>query len=286
MNHPASHLTWKHHAVSWLRRSGLLMLVDHVKFWLLAVRLNGSNSRFQREHPEFITPPLSLAYDAYSHIDLRAYHDSGLRHATYLGELIRQYSVPCPVVLEWGCGPVRILRHLRGVLPEGSELHGCDYNPATVDWCRKTFPQLHVILNHLEPPVDLPDSLFDVIYALSVFTHLSEPMHIAWKNELVRLLKPGGILIVTLHGDRYRNVELLPDEQAIYDRGELVVRGNVQEGKKWFAAFHPPVYVRNQLFADMIELKHEPSPLANSLEQDVWVLKRKGRASRPSATDR
>jgi len=274
MNHPASHLTWKHHAVSWLRRSGLLMLVDRCKFWLLAAQLCGANRRFKKEYPKFTTPPLSLAYDAYSHIDLRAYHDSGLRHATYLSDLIRQYSAPHPAVLEWGCGPVRILRHLIELLPAGSELHGCDYNPTTVAWCQKTFPQLHVMLNNLEPPVKYPDASFDVIYALSVFTHLSEPMHSAWKNELVRLLKPGGILIVTLHGDRYRNVELLPDEQVVYDRGEIVVRGNVQEGKKWFAAFHPPGYVRSQLFAGMTELKHEPSPLANSLEQDVWVFRK------------
>ncbi len=258
-----------------LRRSGMLDAFDGIKFHWMKRQWQAANLAFQQAHPAFPTPPLELAYDAYAHIDLKSYHDLGRNHARYISELISAHGKATnPRVLEWGCGPARVLRHLPSFLPPDSEVHGTDYNPDTVSWCRTTLPQLNVVANQLEPPLPYPDDSFDAIYVLSVFTHLSEAMHHAWSVELTRLLKPGGILIVTTHGDRYRSVELLPDEQAVYDRGDLVVRGNVQEGKKWYAAFHPPSYVRQKLFPRLTECAHHPSPLANSLEQDVWVFRK------------
>ncbi len=268
-NHPRARL------VALLRRAGLLDLFDRMKFIWLCRQWREANEVFRKAHPDFPTPPLALAYDAYAHIDLKSYHDLGLSHARFIASLIAQHSaVTKPRVLEWGCGPARVLRHLPGLLPAGSEVHGTDYNPATVAWCQATLPHLQVVANQLEPPLPFPDGQFDAVYVLSVFTHLSEAIHRAWSAELVRLLKPGGILVVTTHGDRYRRAELLPAEQAAYDRGELVVRGQVQEGKKWYAAFHPPVYVRTTLFPGLTECAHHPSPLANSLEQDVWVFRK------------
>jgi SAM-dependent methyltransferase len=87
---------------------------------------------------------------------------------------------------------------------------------------------------------------FDVIYCISVFTHLSEPLHYQWVEEILRLLKPGGLFIGTFHGDRYRD-HLDPDEQKKFDDGELVVRDKIREGKKNFASYHGNRFVQNLL---------------------------------------
>jgi len=42
--------------------------------------------------------------------------------------------------------------------------------------------------------------MFDLIYGLSVFTHLPESSATKWLLEMQRVLKPGGILIVSIHG--------------------------------------------------------------------------------------
>ena len=57
-----------------------------------------------------------------------------------------------------------------------------------------------------QPPergVDYPDATFDLIYAFSVFTHLAPAGQTFWIAELTRVLKPGGCLFLTTHGEHY-----------------------------------------------------------------------------------
>ncbi len=46
----------------------------------------------------------------------------------------------------------------------------------------------------------MEDGSFDLIWAVSVFTHLAETWS-AWLLELHRVLKPGGILLATFMGE-------------------------------------------------------------------------------------
>ena len=70
----------------------------------------------------------------------------------------------------------------------------------------------------------------DIIYGISIFTHLSEKMHFSWTKELTRVLKNDGILFLTTHGDAHK-FKLLPKEQVIYENGNLVVHGYKKEGR-------------------------------------------------------
>ena len=266
----------REYVVRILRFTGLLSLYDRLKFHACVARAREQNDAFVLEHPDFTLPPLELMYDAYAHVQYRVYHDSGRTHAEYLAGLARQHATsPIQSVLEWGCGPARVLRHMPSLLaPDAMQIVGTDYNPSTIAWCTEAFPSLRFAENGLEPPLPLPPAMFDFVYALSVFTHLSEPMHTAWRDELLRVTKPGGLLIATLHGDRYREHHLLPDEQRDYDAGRLVVRGSVTEGKKWFAAFHSPDFVKRHFGAAWEIVAHIPSPLPNSIEQDIWVFRK------------
>jgi len=68
-------------------------------------------------------------------------------------------------------------------------------------WCRANLsPVAQFDANPHLAPTRYADGAFDFIYALSVFTHLPEDHQFAWLAELRRILKPGGILITTVHG--------------------------------------------------------------------------------------
>ncbi len=129
--------------------------------------------------------------------------------------------------------------------------------------------------NDLAGRLDWPDRSFDLVYSLSVFTHLTESVGLAWIEELTRVLKPGGHLVITTHGDHYR-ANLTPDDREAYDRGEAVVRLLGRDGSNDFATFHPPAYVRDRLTRGLDIVEHRPEGALGNPRQDLWLLRKPG----------
>jgi len=66
-------------------------------------------------------------------------------------------------LLDFGCGPGRVLRQL---LHEGEqgELHGCDIHGPGIAWLRENAPPgVQLFVNGELPPLDRPDAYFDLI---------------------------------------------------------------------------------------------------------------------------
>lgn len=259
-------LTMRQRIAAVLRKLWVLQLADYLFFLFLLFRLRIGNRNFRLSHPELCVPPASILYDILGTCDIEGFFISGKEHASSIGKIIGQTHAGRPLkILEWGCGPARVLQYLRSQSDDLWELYGSDYNPVTVDWCRTNLPQIRFFNNTLEPPIQAESESFDVIYCISVFTHLSESLHYQWIQEILRLLKPGGLFISTFHGNRYRD-HLSLEEQKKFDIGELVVRDKIREGKKNFAAYHGDRFVYNLLspFSSFWCLE-EPA-----MQQTVW----------------
>lgn len=155
-------------------------------------------------------------------------------------------------VLDFGCGCGRVARHWAAV--EGPELYGCDYNPDLVAWCAENLPHMRVAPNQLAPPTPYVSGSFDLIYAFSVFTHLDEALQSDWLAEFRRLLRPGGMLVLSLLGDRVR-YRLDRAEQRRFDRGEMIVRRPRMSGRNLCTVYHPHPYVTGTLLADFAEVR-------------------------------
>jgi SAM-dependent methyltransferase len=113
-----------------------------------------------------------------------------------LRELCGTHHVALHRVLEFGCGWGRILRFfVRDLEPEN--IFGIDVHPEMTALCNSGTPWAQVTRCQPQPPAALADQHFDLIYAYSVFTHLSEAAHVAWLAEFDRLLRPGGLLVLT-----------------------------------------------------------------------------------------
>lgn len=267
--------TARQRITSLLRKARLLTPADRAMLLFELLKVYRSNRRFVAEHPDFAVPPAVLAYDAYNHVNWREYHDSGILHARLIADLIREHIAADPLkICEWGCGPGRVIRHLRGALADRTvELFGADYNPASVAWCRTHLPGAKFRHNGLEPPLPFENATMDALYAISVFTHLSAEGHSRWIEEVFRVVRPMGIVIFTTHGGACLD-RLLPQEQQEYRAGNLVVRGGVYEGSKCFVAYHPPAYVRAQLLQGADVVAHLPSPTVYQMVQDVWVARK------------
>lgn len=258
-----------------LRKFHLLQAAD--TFWFLRMywQSRAANNRFKKQHPDVPSPPWMMLYDIQGNCDLAGFHASGKESATEIARLVHENAhAPGGAlrILEWGCGPARVLQHLDS--GEGSpwQLYGSDYNPRTVQWCRQRFPRIHFLDNGLLPPMPMEAGSIDVFYCISVFTHLSEESHYQWIEEVQRLLKPGGLFIGTFHGDAFRG-QLTAEEQQGYDCGQLVVRDKIQEGKKNFSAYHCDSIVRRLLSPfDAVTKQNMP----DSFHQTVWTAVKKG----------
>jgi SAM-dependent methyltransferase len=172
-------------------------------------------------------------------------------------------------VLDFGCGCGRVTRYWLGT---GAHVAGSDLNEDAVEWCRKNLPFARFEENGLAPPLDFEDAGFDLVYGLSVFTHLPEELQIAWLHELSRVLRPGGRLLLTTHGSWYRG-RLDPLERARFDAGEIVVRWQEVAGSNLCAAYHP-----RQALARLADRFEEIAFVAEGAKgnphQDVHVFRR------------
>lgn len=200
---------------------------------------------------------------------------TGAASAEMVAAAVERHGAPLQsgtALLDFGCGCGRVARHWAR-LP-GVELHGSDYNARLVGWCGANLPFGQFAVNGLEPPLAAPDERFDLVYAISVLTHLTEEQGDAWLEELRRVLRPGGLLLVTTHGDRYVEA-LTQQERERYRAGELVVRWQTVAGTNLCATYHPPEYVHERFSRRLEVLEHAPEgAAAGSPHQDLVVLRR------------
>jgi hypothetical protein len=109
-----------------------------------------------------------------------------------------------PYLLDFGGGWGRVSRFfLRDTKPEFIWIADCMSD--SLYWLRETRNPCNLIKNNAMPPIQGLQTLFHVIYAFSVFSHLSQKSCDAWITYLLNLLHPGGLLIITTRGRAFMN---------------------------------------------------------------------------------
>lgn len=119
-----------------------------------------------------------------------------IRHVldSHFGRAIGDFEA----ILDWGCGCGRVLQYLAGDGRPG-RFHGCDVDPDNLDWCRRNIPGVAFADSAQHPPLPYAADSFDLVYGISVFSHLGPAMEEAWVAELHRVLRPGGIALMSLN---------------------------------------------------------------------------------------
>jgi glycosyltransferase involved in cell wall biosynthesis/SAM-dependent methyltransferase len=102
-------------------------------------------------------------------------------------------------ILDFGCSSGRVVRVLAAAYP-GVEWHGCDPIASAVEWARENILGVEFTASPVDPPLDYPDSFFDAVYAISIWSHFGEGAAVRWLDEMHRVIRPGGHLLLTSHG--------------------------------------------------------------------------------------
>lgn len=147
-------------------------------------------------------PPAVMRFRVIGDCSIEEFFQGGERTREALESAAREAGKPIEMFrngLDFGCGCGRVVRAFRRHAPH-LKLHATDVDAEAIAWCRQHLPLAEFRVNGGTPPLPYADAQFDLIWAISVFTHLDEERQFVWLAELRRILRPGGILLATVYG--------------------------------------------------------------------------------------
>jgi SAM-dependent methyltransferase len=189
--------------------------------------------------------------------------------------------------LDFGCSSGRVVRVLAAAFPE-VEWHGCDPIPDAIGWASEHLPGIEFKLSPDHPPLEYEDEAFDAVFAISIWSHFAEHAALDWFAEMRRIIRPGGRLLVTTHGEHtivhtaregVRGKEQLDDVRAALARGgfwyaaEFGAAGDHGvTNPDWGTAFLSAEWLLAKLTPEWRIALFRPGRV--ELNQDVYVLER------------
>jgi SAM-dependent methyltransferase len=189
--------------------------------------------------------------------------------------------------LDFGCSSGRVIRVLAAAYPNVRWL-ACDPNERAVAWGRENLQGIDFSVSGDEPPLPYEARSLDLAFAISIWSHFEPGLGLRWFDEMHRLLRPGGHLVMTTHGltsigyyavNGLRSPEQSQEiEDSLYRRGwwyapEFGNRGDwgvVNPG--WGTAFISVEWLLSHLCPRWRVVEFAPG--RNALNQDVYVLER------------
>jgi ubiquinone/menaquinone biosynthesis C-methylase UbiE len=176
-------------------------------------------------------------------------------------------------VLDFGCGCGRTIRWF---LQAGgtAEFHGADVDEHAIEWCKRNLPGGHFSATLQDPPLPCSAEYFDVVYCISVFTHLNEAMQDVWLREIYRILKPGGVLLLTVYGKSASKHLDAEGQTRLRTHGFVYRKSDKLTGimPDWYkTTWHSKDYIINRLSAVFGDVRYHPVPTG---VQDIVVARK------------
>ena len=202
-----------------------------------------------RNPPEGATPPALLRFRIGGSVSVPDFLEVGRATAENIELALRvigRSTAAYQRILDFGCGCGRTLRWTLEQNPKTRFAAG-DVDAEAVTWCRRHLPGPRYEVIQTAPPTPFGDESFDLIYAVSVFTRMDAPAQIAWLKEFRRLLEPGGLALVTVHGEKTWTGT--PVEAQVRERGFLCEASEKLAGilPDWYqTAYHSEEWIRRE----------------------------------------
>ncbi len=162
---------------------------------------------------------VARGYDAIvEHVGLepRFYDDCIAFHSSYAGN-----------ILDVGCGRGFLLKKLKAVAEDGTQLYGLDISPKLVEIAKSNVPDAQIVVGDAEA-LPYENGMFDTIFMTEALEHMLDFKKAL--SEIARVLKPGGTFIVTVPNrdwasyefyDKIRNHNLQPVDDHYFRYSEI-----------------------------------------------------------------
>lgn len=148
--------------------------------------------QFLWDHPSFPTKENAVEY----------YFNNGADSANKLSSLLTDicgYSNDNPCnLLEFASGYGCVTRHIEKTIPFCS-VTASDIHPQAIQFIQEKLKINTILSAHSPQKLEL-DPVYDVVFALSFFSHMPKSTFSAWLKKLASFIKPNGYFIFTTHG--------------------------------------------------------------------------------------
>ncbi len=205
------------------------------------------------------------------------YFFDGHRSAQKLAALLTEIDVDIKApfkLLEFACGFGCVTRHLKNAMPK-AEVTSSDIHPKALDFISQNI-DVKTFQSVSEPEnFDAGKGSFDVVFALSFFSHMPQRTWTLWLQQLMSHVAPGGHLIFTTHGmnsarNHFGNPEI-PDSGFWFDTDS--------EQKDLDTAEYGQTIVRRSFVFDAIRTLPNShlevsAPAFWWTHQDIWVVRK------------
>jgi SAM-dependent methyltransferase len=217
--------------------------------------------KFIHDHPDSLNP-------------LRDYLVDGWRTSYELMVLLEktgQSLASCNSFLEFASGYGRLSRHL-GKFPGATKVTVSDLMPGAIEFVRDTFGIDGFPSHHDPGQVEFPRQ-FEIVFVLSLFSHLPRSNWDDWLATLYSAVAPGGVLVFTTHGDKFakRNGVTLDDDGFFFKTSS---ESDHLDEAEYGTTITSEVFVRNAI----AKLNEAEVALFQQdhfwVGQDAWLLKK------------
>jgi len=200
----------------------------------------------KRHYHPMPLPPEALRLHVGTRTTAANFWAQGLASSTRVCEIFSE--TPSGPILDWGCGCGRTLRWLLAHPAWREQYRGCDVDADAVKWLAANTP-CQISVCHDNPPLPYADASLAGLFSFSVLTHIPPEKHRAWYTEIRRVLRPGGLALLTVQGsDILKNPERysVPSHmlRAFDSSGQAYIR---HEGHYKDAALVNEAFTRSQL---------------------------------------
>ncbi len=256
-----------------------LILLDKLNYIFSSLKYLAKNKKYRKQNPDFAFPPNYYLYETYK-LDYKQYKEDGELSAKEIFEWTSKYIQGEFKILEWGCGVARIVRHIPNLIDKGSIVFGADINEDMINW---NFDNIHNITfkkTDYLPPTLFDNNQFNLVFALSVFTHIEFNFQSDWLKEMKRIISDNGVFLFTTHGKKYEINLDNKEKEKLQNKGAITIDYK-QKGHRMMSTYNNYERFKNTVEEHFQILEYYsgdeyPEKVGG---QDLWIVRKQNNPS-------
>lgn len=252
-----------------------LVILDKLNYLCSGFKYLTKNIKYRKQNPDFTFPPTYYLYETYS-LNYKQYKEDGELTAKEIIEWTAKYIQGPNKILEWGCGVARIVRHIPNLIDKNSMVVGIDINEEMINWNSSNIPNINFKKVDYCPPTCFDNNQFNLVFALSVFTHIEFKFHAIWLEEIQRIISENGIFLFTTHGKKYEIKLSENEKKSLNIQGALTIDYK-QKGHRMMSSYNKYENFKTivQDYFEILEYYSGTEYPEKVGGQDLWIVRKR-----------